>query len=141
MSFRIEANHSADLAQALLELRNKKLPVPIAVPLVVFGHMHKGLAHGGLRKMVVAGADGTVYLNGAIVPRVRKNLRGRAGSSTKTSNEFDPEVKDEEDEGTLRAFSVVDMEGGRVVKISETWVLVTSRRTALHQEEILFQRS
>ncbi|PKU85627.1 hypothetical protein MA16_Dca003368 [Dendrobium catenatum] len=122
----------SDLAQALLELRSKQLPIP----LVVFGHMHKGLAYGGLRKMIVVGADGTIYLNGAIVPRV-KNLHGRAGSS-KTNNELHPEVRNED--GTVRAFSVVDIEKGRVKKISETWILVTSKRTALEQENILFQR-
>ncbi|XP_020576004.1 uncharacterized protein LOC110021733 [Phalaenopsis equestris] len=122
----------SDLAKALLELRNKRLPIP----LVVFGHMHKGLAYGGLRKMIVVGVDGTIYLNGAIVPRAKK-LHGRAGSS-RTNNESHTEVRNED--GSLRAFSVVDIENGRVERISETWVLVTSERTALEQENILFQR-
>jgi uncharacterized protein (TIGR04168 family) len=44
---------------------------PAAV--VLFGHMHHLLKGGGKRDMVhVDGATGTVYLNAAVVPRIRK---------------------------------------------------------------------
>ncbi|EPS60701.1 hypothetical protein M569_14098, partial [Genlisea aurea] len=57
-----------DLAKAISELRKTTQ----RIKLVVFGHMHKGLAcGGGFRKMVVVGDDGIVYLNGAVVPRVK----------------------------------------------------------------------
>ncbi|KAE8722729.1 hypothetical protein F3Y22_tig00013738pilonHSYRG00091 [Hibiscus syriacus] len=43
-----------------------------SIPLVMFGIMHKELAHGnGLCKMIVVGTDDIIYLNGAIVPRVK----------------------------------------------------------------------
>ncbi|GAB4832721.1 hypothetical protein Ancab_006739 [Ancistrocladus abbreviatus] len=102
-----------DLAQAIsLVKENTRSPIP----LVVFGHMHKELAFGGLRKMISIGTDSTLYLNGAIVPRVKR---------------FD-------DESTVRAFTLVEFLGGRVTKIAETWVLVAKDRTSLVEEHVLF---
>lgn len=48
-----------------------------AVPLVVFGHMHHRLMHGGMRTMLKTERDGstgrkTVMLDAAVVPRHRK---------------------------------------------------------------------
>ncbi|KAF6143677.1 hypothetical protein GIB67_021687 [Kingdonia uniflora] len=91
-----------------------------SAPLVVFGHMHKELAYRkGLRKMIVVGADNTVYLNGAIVPRV-KNF---------------PET-----EGTVRAFTLVEILNGNLEKIAETWVSVIGDDTKLEEEQILFEK-
>ncbi|XVF35520.1 hypothetical protein REPUB_Repub18cG0152900 [Reevesia pubescens] len=50
-----------DLEQAISHLKET---TTFSIPLVVFGHMHKELAHGnGLRKMMV-GTDDIIYLNG-----------------------------------------------------------------------------
>ncbi|KAE8724485.1 Dicer-like protein 4 [Hibiscus syriacus] len=58
-----------DLAQAISHLKET---ATFSIPLVVFGHMRKELRHGnGLRKMIVVGTDDIIFLNGAIVPRVR----------------------------------------------------------------------
>ncbi|KAK2646686.1 hypothetical protein Ddye_021881 [Dipteronia dyeriana] len=110
-----------DLAQAISLLKEtSKFPSP----LVVFGHMHKELAHGnGLRKMVVD-ADNTIYLNGAIVPRV-KSLVDEPGTPNKIG-------------GTLRVFTMVEILDGRVDKIAETWVTVNGDATALQKEHILY---
>ncbi|KAK4374854.1 hypothetical protein RND71_005531 [Anisodus tanguticus] len=107
-----------DLAQALAKL---KAAAPCSVPLVIFGHMHKQLASGnGLRKMIVVGNDNTIYLNGAIVPRVR------------------PPSLTAESEGTSRAFTVAEISNGRVEKIAETWISVIGDETKLEEEHTLF---
>lgn len=101
----------------------------VCVPLVVFGHMHKELAYGnGLRKMIVVGNDNTIYLNGAIVPRIKKlSDDGKRNSSS-------PEAS-----GTMRAFTLVETVGGRVAKIAETWVSVMENSASLEEEHVLFQ--
>jgi hypothetical protein len=57
-----------------IPLRDIQATVHVDIPLCVFGHMHERLQfdpHGcGLRQMVVE-QDGTVYVNAAVVPRVR----------------------------------------------------------------------
>lgn len=99
----------------------------VPIPLVVFGHMHKELAHGnGFRKMIAVGADNTIYLNGAIVPRV-KSLRDESALSS-------PDA-----EGTTRAFTLVEISEGRVVKVVESWISVVEGRTKLEEEHILFE--
>ncbi|PKA48279.1 hypothetical protein AXF42_Ash020714 [Apostasia shenzhenica] len=124
-----------DLAQALHELRIiKRLPVP----LVVFGHMHNELAFGGYRKMIVVGDDGTIYLNGAIVPRVKRLRAGGGSSKDKKVIRPDEEVGGS---STLRAFTIVDIEDGRVERVTETWVLISSQKNSVEEEKILFHRS
>ncbi|XP_068344891.1 uncharacterized protein [Pyrus communis] len=111
-----------DLAQALSLLKET---ATICAPLVVFGHMHKELAHGnGLRKMIVVGDDNTIYLNGAIVPRV-KRLNVEQGTP--------------ESCGTVRAFTLVEILDGTVDKIVESWVSVAGDRITLEEEHILFK--
>ncbi|XP_074307127.1 uncharacterized protein LOC141642272 isoform X2 [Silene latifolia] len=100
-----------DLAQALSLLKESS---NYHVPLVVFGHMHKEMVNGGFRKMISIGSDGTIYLNAAIVPRVKPL-----------------------DLGKSRAFTVVDFKDGRVTKVVETWVLVVGDET-FKEEHILF---
>nr|XP_019070233.1 uncharacterized protein LOC101258078 isoform X2 [Solanum lycopersicum] len=110
-----------DLAQALAKLKESS---PYSVPLVIFGHMHKQLASGnGLRKMIVVGNDNVIYLNGAIVPRVR------------------PPALTAESEGTSRAFTIAEMANGRVEKIAETWISIIGDETRLEEEHILFSSS
>lgn len=69
------------------------------IPLVVFGHMHKELAGGGYRKMLAVDGDDVMYLNAAIVPRVR------CPSSS----------------GSTHAFTVVEFSNGKITKVAETW--------------------
>ncbi|KAI6682425.1 hypothetical protein NL676_036306 [Syzygium grande] len=74
-----------DLTKAISELKENG---KFWMPLVIFGHMHKELAHGnGLRKMIVVGDDGIIYLNGAIVPRVRILTSELTGNTSLNSNE------------------------------------------------------
>lgn len=126
-----------DLADALSQLKEA---TKLSVPLVVFGHMHKKLADGnGLRKMVVVGNDNSIYLNGAIVPRVKKLVVKHNGSCSEnpTANE-DPLVPSTLVVGTKRAFTLVEILDGRLEKIAETWVSVVEDKAALHEEHILF---
>lgn len=104
-----------DLAEALHQLKET---TKLLIPLVVFGHMHEELAYGGLRKMIVAGEDNTIYLNGAIVPRVKRL--------------FDAQ-------GTMRAFTLVELLDGNLEKIAKTWVSVIGDETALREEHILYK--
>ncbi|XP_078438078.1 calcineurin-like metallo-phosphoesterase superfamily protein isoform X2 [Wolffia australiana] len=86
-----------------------------AIRLVVFGHMHKELAGGaGERKMIVVSDDGEVYLNGALVPRVRAEMRG---------------------------FTVVEMIDDRPRKITETWVNVggDDEQPRIAEERVIFE--
>ncbi|KAJ3698957.1 hypothetical protein LUZ61_002662 [Rhynchospora tenuis] len=124
-----------DLAEAISELQSN---TQIPIPLVVFGHMHKSLAYSStnFRKMIAVGNKETVYLNGAIVPRVKHILVDNASSSS-----VDPTNVPENSESvtaSLRAFTVVDMHEGKVKKISETWVLVADK-ISVHEEITLFQ--
>lgn len=69
--------------------------------------------------MVVVGEDNTIYLNGAIVPRVKRL---------------------EEENCTQRAFTIAEILDGKVVKIAETWVSVGGDKTTLHEEQLMFSR-
>ncbi|XP_045814154.1 uncharacterized protein LOC123907818 isoform X1 [Trifolium pratense] len=106
----------------------------VSVPLVVFGHMHKELAHGGFRKMIVVGTDNTIYLNGAIVPRV-KNL----GDDDRRNLDNESPLSSLEAKGTARAFTLVELSKGRVTRVAESWVSVVEDRTTLIEEQILFE--
>ncbi|XXG64600.1 hypothetical protein AAC387_Pa05g2505 [Persea americana] len=124
-----------DLAQSISDLkRNTKL----SIPLVVFGHMHKELAYRiGLRKMVVVGSDDTIYVNGAVVPRVKCSVskEGNSGGGFVRQEILHADVSG----GTLRAFTVIDITDGRVEKITECWVAVSGETATLHEEHILFE--
>ncbi|XP_034907748.1 uncharacterized protein [Populus alba] len=126
-----------DLAQAISHLKET---TKISIRLVVFGHMHKELAYGnGLRKMIVVGADKTIYLNGAIVPRVRRLVAGQGTDNTNFMNN-ETSVFSPGSRGTMRAFTLVEILEGRVDKIAETWVSVIEDETAIEEEHVLFQR-
>lgn len=105
-----------DLAQAISLLQETS---KYSIPLVVFGHMHKELVHGGSRKMISVASNNTIYLNGAVVPRVKPLDSG----------------------GSVRAFTVVDISGGRITKVVETWVSVVGDKTSIKDEHILFRTS
>ncbi|KAJ6994157.1 hypothetical protein NC653_017089 [Populus alba x Populus x berolinensis] len=126
-----------DLAQAISHLKET---TKISIRLVVFGHMHKELAYGnGLRKMIVVGADKTIYLNGAIVPRVRRLVAEQGTDNTNFMNN-ETSVFSPGSRGTMRAFTLVEILEGRVDKIAETWVSVIEDETAIEEEHVLFQR-
>ena len=131
------ASSGADLAQAISLLKET---TKLCIPLVVFGHMHKELAYGnGLRKMIVVGADSTIYLNGAIVPRVKRLIDEQGADSSSVSNKTSflrPDSK-----GTVRAFTVVEILDGRIDKIAERWIIVVGDTTTLQEEHILFKYS
>ncbi|CAH8357186.1 unnamed protein product [Eruca vesicaria subsp. sativa] len=84
----------------------------LSVPLVVFGHMHKEFDGGkGNRKMVVQDSyNKIVYVNGAIVPRVKERPVGAA--------------EELESGGTIRAFTLVEILDGKIKKVVESWVQV-----------------
>ncbi|XVE97506.1 hypothetical protein REPUB_Repub03eG0025300 [Reevesia pubescens] len=125
-----------DLAQAISHLKET---TTISIPLVVFGHMHKELAHGnGLRKMIVVGTDNIIYLNGAIVPRV-KRLINEEQTAYRRSIDNETSLQASNADGTKRAFTLVEILNGQVDKISESWVSVAGNETTLEEEYILFK--
>uniref|UniRef100_A0A2N9FW58 Calcineurin-like phosphoesterase domain-containing protein n=1 Tax=Fagus sylvatica TaxID=28930 RepID=A0A2N9FW58_FAGSY len=127
-----------DLAQAISLLKETG---KLCIPLVVFGHMHKELAYrNGLRKMIVVGDDNTIYLNGAIVPRV-KRLIDEQGTGNRSFMKDKTPVLTPESKGTMRAFTLVEILDGRVDKIAESWVSVVGDDTMLAEEHLLFKRS
>ncbi|KAG8367560.1 hypothetical protein BUALT_Bualt16G0084500 [Buddleja alternifolia] len=123
-----------DLARAISQLKET---TELSIKLVVFGHMHKELAYGnGLRKMIVVGDDNIIYLNGAIVPRVK--IIGKEQVSYMTgSNTENPQAMSG---GTLRAFTVADILEGSLEKIVETWVSVIGEKVTVEDELVLFSK-
>lgn len=114
-----------DLEQALRQLKET---TELSVPLVVFGHMHKELDGGkGNRKMLVKDSDNKiVYLNGAIVPRVKETNETPAESASG---------------GTVRAFTLVEILDGKIKKVVESWVQVTGNMAKVVEEITLFEDS
>ncbi|VAI83486.1 unnamed protein product [Triticum turgidum subsp. durum] len=126
-----------DLEQAISDLQRE---TGVSIPLVVFGHMHKSLAYGGgLRKMIAFGANNqTIYLNGAVVPRVKP--AEAMNPSTISTSERD-ELQESASVGPMsRAFTTVDLFDGTVEKISEVWVLVSGAQAELEEETVLYKR-
>ncbi|KAG6625689.1 uncharacterized protein LOC122299261 isoform X1 [Carya illinoinensis] len=125
-----------DLAQAISLLKETG---KFSIRVVVFGHMHKELAYrNGLRKMIVVGADNTIYLNGAIVPRVKRLIDEQGTADRSFMNNETPPTP--ESIGTKRAFTLVEILDGTVDKIAEIWVSVVGDKTALEEEHVLFKR-
>lgn len=79
----------------------------------------------------MVGDDNTIYLNGAVVPRVRKFI-DKEGNSGKS-------LGDNETSSTIRAFTLVEMLDGRVEKIAESWVAVVGDTATLQEEHLLFK--
>ncbi|KAK3128543.1 hypothetical protein QOZ80_6BG0463230 [Eleusine coracana subsp. coracana] len=123
-----------DLERAISDLQRE---TRVSIPLVVFGHMHKSLAYGrGVRKMIAFGANETIYLNGAVVPRVKY---AQPRSSTVPIDEQNQLEGSGVTVPTLRAFTVVDLLEGRIEKIAEVWVLVNGTKTELEEEIVLYK--
>lgn len=124
-----------DLALAISQLKGT---TDLSIPLVVFGHMHNQLQFGNeFRKMIVVGDDDTVYLNGAIVPRVQG-----MGSEQATYNQMSlsDETAVKMSQGTMRAFTMVEIMNGQLQKVAETWVSVTGENTTMAKERIMYNR-
>jgi hypothetical protein len=127
---------SADLEQAISDLQSK---TGVSIPLVVFGHMHKRLAYGGgLRKMIAFGANQTIYLNGAVVPRVKH--AGESSAAVISTSGSDGLQGSGSMAHTSRAFTTVDLFDGVVEKICEVWVLVSGAGAELEEETVLYKR-
>ena len=85
-----------DLAAAIAQTR----AAGKVIPLVAFGHMHHQLRHTQARlRTPLQMQDGTVYLNAASVPRIRKT-----------------------EKDCLRNFSIVTLQGNQVTQASLVWV-------------------
>lgn len=126
-----------DLEQVISNLKGT---TKFHIPLVVFGHMHKELAtrNSRPRKMIVVGTDNTIYLNGAIVPRVKKLIHER-GTRTESSSDGETIPLPPESNGTIRAFTLVEIIEGKLEKIAETWVSVIEDEISKREEHILFE--
>ncbi|KAL1217563.1 hypothetical protein V5N11_004729 [Cardamine amara subsp. amara] len=120
-----------DLEQAIRQLKET---TKLSVPLVVFGHMHKELQSGkGNRKMVVHDSDKqTIYVNGAIVPRVKRANENYQGTSWR-------EAAESESGGTARAFTLVEIVDGKINKVVESWVQVIGSMAKIVEEKTLFE--
>lgn len=86
--------------------------------------------------MIVVGADNTIYLNGAIVPRVK-----RLGDEDNRSLDDESAALSPKAKGTTRAFTLVDISEGRVARVAESWVSVLEDKTTLEEEHVLFECS
>lgn len=124
-----------DLAEAISLLKSN---TQFSIPLVVFGHMHKKLAFSdNPRTMLVIGDDGILYLNGAIVPRV-KSLAAENGDGSKSFH-GKGSSRDGWTRGTTkRQFTLVEMVNGKPRKIKEVWVTVNQVVTDI-EEFIVYQ--
>ncbi|MDY6781363.1 MAG: TIGR04168 family protein [Cyanobacteriota bacterium] len=100
-----------DLADAISRVRASDK----RIPLVVFGHMHHRLRHTKeqLRTAVCTHPEETVYFNTAVVPRIIR-LDGE----------------------TLRNFSLIDLQGGKVAEIKLIW---TKEDGAIASEKVLYR--
>lgn len=88
--------------------------------------------------MTAFGADNTIYLNGAIVPRV-KILTDDQGTVNRSFMNNETSVATSDSGGTMRAFTLVEIRDGVVHKITETWVAVVGDMAKLQEENILFK--
>lgn len=102
-----------DLAAAIAHTRQ----LGKQVPLVAFGHMHHSLRHTKtqLRRPLHIDPEGTVYLNAASVPRII-------------------ETEDE----SLRNFSLVTLQEGKVTQAALVWV---NEDGAIHSKQVFHQQT
>lgn len=119
------------------------------VPLVVFGHMHKHLQWGrGYRKMIAVGEDGSIYLNAAVVPRIRSpkeegteseiSSHERAIESILEDVKISSRLDDPNPLPSERNFTVVDLVDGEPKKIVEVWVKVTESDASLAEQTLMY---
>eukprot|EP00887_Chlorella_sp_A99_P000635 scaffold5.g635.t1 len=101
------------------------------VPLVLFGHMHSQLKGGGLRNRVHAcPTTGTIYLNSAVVPRIRA-YRPPAATAAAAANEAGCVAASSSAPASQAAaggnipahhFMEVVLRGGEVAEAADVWV-------------------
>ncbi|KAK4391436.1 hypothetical protein Sango_1921400 [Sesamum angolense] len=117
------------------------LTTKLQIKLVVFGHMHKNLAYGqGLRKMIAIGDDNIIYLNGAVVPRVKPMGKEQANYAM-SSNPEKTSAMTSNLQGTKRAFTIADISNGNLEKVAETWVSVIGEQVTIEDELIIFSKA
>ncbi|KAL0282096.1 UNVERIFIED_CONTAM: hypothetical protein Sangu_2971200 [Sesamum angustifolium] len=127
-----------DLAHAISQL---KQTTKLQIKLIVFGHMHKNLAYGqGLRKMIAIGDDNIIYLNGAVVPRVKPMGKEQANYAV-SSNPEKTSAMISNLQGTKRAFTIADISNGNLEKVAETWVSVIGEQVTIEDELIIFSKA
>lgn len=100
-----------DLKEAIAQTRQ----MGKTIPLVTFGHMHHTLNHTKerSRKYLDVSPEGTVYYNGAIVPRIVQKLAKKE-----------------------RTFSIVSLQGAIVREIAMIWV---NHQYQIVSEEIVYR--
>ena len=113
--------------------------------LVLFGHMHHTLKKGGYRNMVeVDEGTGTVYLNAAVVPRV-KNIKTSSDSHVSGHTDAGVILSQKESVGEdakARHFMQVTLADGIVQKASNVWVRISSSKGAdIVEEQALLKRN
>jgi len=98
------------------------------VPLVVFGHMHESLKFGKKQRNMVeiSQETGTVYLNTAVVPRVR-HLRVPATVAPSSDGEHSESNMAETGvkrfrEVTARQFTLAEVTDGLVSLVRSVWI-------------------
>ena len=113
------------------------------VSLVAFGHMHEKLCFGKrTRNMVEIHPDtGTVYLNTAVVPRVR-HMKIQPNSDS--NGESDDDIARAGSQGgkavTAHQFTLAEVSDGLVTSISSVWVGRRGRKEGFEvvaREELL----
>lgn len=91
------------------------------VPLVVYGHMHSQLKGGGLRNRVSACSEsGIVYLNAAVVPRVRRVPVAAVAEALQAAGSCGAAAAAEP--VTVHHFVEVVLRGGEVAGAADVWV-------------------
>jgi hypothetical protein len=94
------------------------------MPLVLFGHMHSQLAGGGSRDMVeVDAARGTVYINTAVVPRIR-SFAAPAGGGGGSNGGSSGGTEAGRTGSTMQGhhFVLVELSGHVVTAARDVWV-------------------
>ncbi|KAL4521331.1 hypothetical protein Ndes2437B_g08078 [Nannochloris sp. 'desiccata'] len=118
-----------DLGEAIELLATQNRPPS----LVLFGHMHHNLKNGGKRDMAaVDPVTGTVYLNSAVVPRIRRFDTTLGGSNSGTRASISGIVKGHH-------FLIVEMEQGVVSAAKHIWAGVenNTKVSVLAEEEVV----
>lgn len=88
--------------------------------------------------MIVVTADNTIYLNGAIVPRVT-SYSGEEGKVGGNFTSSETSCTQSVSRGTKRAFTVVDISDGKVDKVTESWISVVGDETSSDEANLMYQ--
>jgi len=111
------------------------------VSLVLFGHMHHTLKGGGMRDMAhVDPKSGTVYLNAAFVPRVKRfpgDLLSPCGGKREGAEAPGRPPMKHEPHAAVRGhhFLLVEMDLGMAVAARHVWVAPPEKKEGKSQED------